>query len=120
MHPADQYLLGMRWREHYINLQCDNANFAIVINNGLSKDKFVVDLLRSIIFVAHFDICITGSHLPGVISVTANHLSWQHVSGYEVTPTLMQHPAIIPSSAFRLLSPHTLKWIPLVFCSCFK
>ena len=48
VHPVDQYLLGMRCREHHINL----------------------------------------------------------------TPTLMQHPVIIHSSAFRLLSPHTLNWIP--------
>ena len=58
--------------------------------------------------MAHFDIYITASHLPGVINVTADHLSRGYMcQAFEVTPTLAQHPAIIPSAAFRLISPHT-------------
>ena len=31
-----------------------------------------------------------------------------------------QHPATIPSSAFRLISPHTLDWIPSSFLQLFQ
>ena len=95
--------------QHHINFQCDNANLVIIINKGSSKYKFVMHLLRSLsFFVAHFDICITASHLPGVINVTADHLSHGNMcQTFKVTPSLTQHPAIIPSSSFRLMSPHT-------------
>ena len=108
---------GPRLFRHHINFQCDNANLVIAIHKGLSKDKLVMHLLRSLsFFVAHFDIYITASHLPGVINVTADHLSCGYMcQAFEVTPTLTQHPAIIPSAAFRLISPHTLDWISLGF-----
>ena len=108
--------------KHRINFQCDNVNLVIAINKGSSKDKFVKYLLCSLsCFVADFDIYITASHLPGVINITADHLSCGNMcQAFEVTPSLMQHPAIIPSSAFRLISPHTLDWISLVFCKFSK
>ena len=71
--------------------------------------------------MAHFDIYITASHLPGVINVTADHLSRGYIcQAFEVTPTLAQHPAIIPSAAFRLISPHTLDWISPGFLQLFQ
>ena len=70
-------------------------------------------LLHSLsFFVAHFDICNTASHLLGEINVTVDPLSHNNMcQGFEVTPSLTQHPAIILSSAFRLISPHTFDWI---------
>ena len=48
-------------------------------------------------FAAHFDIYITTSHLPGIINVTADHLSHGHTSqAFEATLTLAQHPTAIP------------------------
>ena len=67
-------------------------------------------LLRSLsIFIIHFDIYITTSHLPGVINVMVDHLSRGNMS-HTLEFTLMQHPTVIPLSAFRLISPHTLDW----------
>ena len=113
---------GPRLSKHHVNFQCDNANLVIAINKGSSKDKFVMHLLRSLsFFVAHFDIYITASHLPGVINVTADHLSRGNTSqAFKVTPTLTQYPTIIPSSAFRLISPHTLDWISPGFLQLFQ
>ena len=78
----------------HINLQCENASLVIVINKGSSKDKFVIHLLCSLsFFVAHFDIYITAFHLPGIMNVTADHLSRGYMSEvFEATPTLAQHP----------------------------
>ena len=79
-------------------------------------------LLHSLsFFVAHFDICITASHLPGIINVTADHLSRGNMcEAFKATPSLTQHPAIIPSSAFRLISPHTLDWTSPGFLKLFQ
>ena len=108
--------------KHHINFQCDNASLVIAINKGSSKDKFVMHLLRSLsFFVAHFDIYITASHLPGVINVTADHLSRGNMGqAFEVTPTLTQHPTVIPPPAFRLISPQTLDWISPTFLQLFQ
>ena len=104
--------------KHHINFQCDNVNLVIAINKGLSKDKFVMHLLCFLLFfVAHFDIYITASH----INVTADHLSRGNMCQvFEVTPTLTQHPTIIPSSAFRIISLHTLDWISPGFLQLFQ
>ena len=79
-------------------------------------------LLRSLsFFVAHFDIYITSSHLPGVINVTTGHLSHGNMcQAFKATPFLTQHPAIIPSSAFRQISPHTLNWTSPGFLQLFQ
>ena len=62
--------------KHHVNFKCDNANLVIAINKGLSRDKFVMHLLHSLwFFVAYFDIYVTASHLPGLINITADHLS---------------------------------------------
>ena len=89
---------GPRLSKRHINFQCDNASLVIAINKGSSKDKFVMHLLRSLwFFVAHFDIYVTASHLPGLINITADHLSRGNVAqAFTVTPTLAQHPTLIP------------------------
>ena len=112
---------GPRLSRHHINFQCDSANLVIAINKGSSKDKFVMHLLRSLsFFVAHFT-SITASHLPGVINVTVDHLSCGNMyQAFKATPSLTQHPAIIPSSTFRLISPHTLDWIFPGFLKLFQ
>ena len=76
---------------NHINFQCDNANLVIAINKGSSKDKFVMHLPHSLsFFVAYFNICITASHLPGVINATVNHLSLGNMcQAFKVTPSLL-------------------------------
>ena len=67
---------GTQLRKHHINFQCDNASLVAAINKGSSKDTFVMNLLRCLwFFVAHFDILVTATHLPGAVNVTADHLS---------------------------------------------
>ena len=81
---------GPRLSKHHINFKCDNANLVIAINKGSSRDKFVMHLLRFLwFFVAHFAIHVTASHLPGLISITADHLYWGNMAqAVAVTPTL--------------------------------
>ena len=45
---------GPRLSKHHINFQCDTANLVIAIIKALSKDKFVMLLLRSYHFCCTF------------------------------------------------------------------
>ena len=107
--------------KHHINFHCDNANLVIAINKGSSKDKFVMHLLRCLsIFVVHLDIYITATHLPGVINVTADHLSRGRLDqAFQVTPTLSYQPTVIPHTAFQLIFPCRLDWISPHFLRLF-
>ena len=116
---------GPRLSKHHINFQCDNANLVIAINKGSSKDKFVMHLLRSLsFFLLHISTSVLlplTYKLPGVINVTADHLSRGNMcEAFKATPSLTQHPAIIPSSAFWLISPHTLDWASTGFLQLFQ
>ena len=72
-------------------------------------------------FVAHFDIYLTASHLPGVINVTADHLSRGNShQAFQATPDLAPEPTEIPPSAFQLLSPQGVDWISPHFPQLFK
>ena len=106
----------------HINFQCDNANMVISINKGSSKDKLVMHLLRSLsFFMAHFDIYLTASHLPGVINVTTDHLSRGNLhQAFQATPSLTPEPTPIPPSAFELLSPYKLDWTSPHFPQLFQ
>ena len=113
---------GPRLYKYHINFKCGNADLVIAINKGSSKDKLVMYLLRSLwFFVAHFNMYVTASHLPGLINITADHLSRGNTAqAFEVTPTLAQHPTPIPSSAMRLISPHALDWTSPSFLQLFQ
>ena len=113
---------GSGLSKHHINFQCDNANLVIAINKGSSKDKFVMHLLRSLsFFVAHFDIYLTATHLPGVINVTADHLSRGNLQqAFQATPTLSPVRTVIPPTAFQLISPCRLDWISPHFLQLFQ
>ena len=81
---------GPRLSKYHIKFKCGNADLVIAINKGSSKDKLVMHLLHSLwLFLAHFDIYVTASHLPGLINITADHLSQGNTAqAFEVTPTL--------------------------------
>ena len=67
---------GAQLSKHHVNFQCNNESLIIAINKGSSKDKLVIHLLRCLwFFVAHFDIQITATYLPGTLNITADHLS---------------------------------------------
>ena len=87
------------------NFQCDNANLVTAINKSLSKDKFVIHLLRFLsFFVAHLDIYLT-THLLEVINITANHLLWgtSH-QAFQATPDLAPEPTVITPSALLAIT----------------
>jgi len=97
---------GPHLSRQQINFQCDNTNLVVAINKGASKDKFVMHLLRSLsFFIANFDIHLTATHLPGIVNVTADHLS--HGNTYQASQLNAESYYNTPS-AFKLVSPHQI------------
>ena len=113
---------GVQLSQRHINFQCDNASLVMAINKGSSKDKFVMHLLRCLwFFVAHFNIQVTATHLPGALNVTADHLSRGNLTqAFISTPTLSQQSNSIPPSAVKLVSPKQLDWTSLQFHHLFQ
>ena len=81
-----------------------------------------MSLLRSLsFFVAHFDIYIIASHLPGVINVTADHLTRGNLhQAFQATLGLATEPTVLPPSVFQLLSPQRVDWMSPHFPQLFK
>ena len=79
-------------------------------------------LLRTLsFFVAHFDIYLTATHLPGVSNVTTDQLSRGNIyQAFWATPSLSPTPTWIPQSALQLLSPERLDWISPHFLRLFQ
>ena len=113
---------GTQLSKHHINFQCDNASLVAAINKGSSKDQFVMHLLRCLwFFVAHYDIYITATHLPGASNVTADHLSRGKLfQAFLSTPGLVQQPTTLPPSVFQLISPQRLEWTSTQFLQLFQ
>ena len=66
-----------------IECYCDNMAVVAVINSGRAKDKTLMHLLRCMFFVvAHLDIHIHASHVPGVENVAADELSRNCISSF--------------------------------------
>ena len=113
---------GAQLSKHHVNFQCDNESLVIAINKGSSKHKLVMHLLWCLwFFIAHFNIQITATHLPGTLNITADHLSQGNLTqAFLATPTLLQHPTIIPPPVFTLVSPKQLDWTSPTFSSLFQ
>ena len=113
---------GTMLRHHHINFQCDNEGLVAAINKGSSKDTLVMHLLRSLwFFVAHFDISIVATHLPGVMNTTADHLSrGNFTTALQSNPTLSQQPTHLPPSIFHIVSPQGLDWTSPQFVQLFQ
>ena len=113
---------GVQLSQRHINFQCDNASLVVAINKGSSKDKFVMHLLWCLwFFVAHFNIQVTATHLPGALNVTVDHLSRGNLTqAFISTPTLSQQSTSIPPSAVKLVSPKQLDWTSLQFHHLFQ
>jgi len=113
---------GAQLSQHHINFQCDNASLVMAINKGSSKDKLVMHLLQCLwFFVAHFDIQVTATHLPGALNVTADHLSCGNLTkAFLATPTLSQQPTNMPQSHLNSSLPNSRIGLPPNFTTCFK
>jgi hypothetical protein len=73
-------LWGHTWRGKRILVRCDNEASCMVINNGKSKDAFMMSCVREMAFVCATTECeIKALHIPGVKNPISDLLSrWKN------------------------------------------
>ena len=103
---------GRKWVGCRIECYCDNMAVVAVINSGRAKDKTLMHLLRCMFFVvAHLDIHIHASHVPGVENVAADALSRNCISSFlQEVPGADPHPTPIPQALVDITVRQQLDW----------
>ena len=73
-------LWGPLWKNHTIEVKCDNMAVVEVLNAGRARDPMLATSARNIwLLTSMYDIDLVVTHIPGVTNVVADLLSrWQH------------------------------------------
>ena len=67
---------GRRWAKKHVLCRCDNMAVVNILHSRSSKDPIIMHLLRSLhFFLAHWEIHLTASHIPGKLNTLADALS---------------------------------------------
>ncbi len=70
-------LWGRQWAGSHICFHSDNMAVVAVLNNRTAKHPLLAHLLRCFsLFSAYFSFHFTAVHIPGVLNVAADALSW--------------------------------------------
>ena len=94
---------------------CDNQAVVEVINRGYSRDSTLMQLMRSLFFVAaKFNFWFEAAHIPGVKNNIADAISRNNLgAAFVLKPELSRVPSFISQDVLSLLisehswtSPH--------------
>ena len=112
---------GHRWSDHQVRCHCDNQAVVACLRSRTSKQKGVMHLLRSLVFVeAHFHF-----HLhPLYITTSANHLaddlSRDHLPSFLLkVPQADRGPSPVSRDLLDLLLDPQADWISRHWCRQF-
>ena len=86
-------------RNKCINIISDNMAVVCVINSFTSKDKYLMKLLRHMVFTCmKYNILIKSTHLPGKLNIIAEKISRGQVQqALELAPYLEKEETKVPS-----------------------
>ena len=86
-------------RNKCINIISDNMAVVCVINSFTSKDKYLMKLLRHMVFTCmKYNILIKSTHLPGKLNIIADKISRGQVQqALELAPYLEKEETKVPS-----------------------
>ena len=113
---------GTRLAKKRALFQCDNMSVVEALKKGSSKDRVVMQLLRSLWFyVAHYDIDLTCVHIMGVANTTADYLSRNNMSSFfSLNPQASTLPTPLPPSLLQIVSVNSPDWTSPHFRKLFK
>ena len=113
---------GTRLAKKRALFQCDNMSVVEALKKGSSKDRVVMQLLRSLWFyVAHYDIDLTCVHIMGVANTTADYLSRNNMSSFfSLNPQASTLPTPLPHSLLQIVSVNSPDWTSPHFRKLFK
>ena len=103
---------GKEWRGKKVTCHSDNMAVVEVLNNGYSKDKNMMHMLRSLFFISeHHHFLVEAVHLPGKLNEAADAISRNNLSHLlQVVPGAQQHPIPIPGQALRMFIEDQPDW----------
>lgn len=104
---------GKYWKGRIVECHCDNMAVVAVVNTGSSRDKSMMQLIRSMFFlVAHFSVQIRAVHVKGASNVAADALSRNDFLRFlQVVPDAAEHPTPIPQELVSLLVREKPDWM---------
>ena len=84
-----------------------------VVNNGYSKDKLLMHLIRCLFFISeHFKVQVEAVHCPGKDNIRADALSWNEVDRFlQALPGADQKETDIPQQLLTLLVDKQPDWM---------
>ena len=87
-------------RNRCIDLISDNMAVVCIINSFTSKDRYLMILLRHLVFTCmKFNILVKSTHLPGHLNILADKFSrGQVIQALELAPYLEKEATIVPES----------------------
>ena len=86
---------GNLWRGCTVRCLCDNAAVVAIVRSGTSKDPCVMHLMRCLFFfVAHHQLVLSPTHIPGKQNEAADHLSRNALSSFfQLIPSAKVNPS---------------------------
>ena len=71
------FVWGHTWQGHVVHFHSDNEAVVAVVNSGYSKDAKMMHLVRCLFFVlAKWDIMLYACHIPGVLNIAADAITF--------------------------------------------
>ena len=92
------HIWGPSLANRCININCDNQAVVCIINSCTSKDKFIMILVRKLVYICmHYNILIRAKHISGVSNVIPDLISRNKFQkALELDKSLERHPIDIP------------------------
>ncbi len=104
---------GREWSGKLVRCKCDNMAVVEVVNNGYSRDKELMHLLRCLFFITeHLGMSIMAVHLPGKDNIRADALSRNDLTRFlQAAPKADRVPTQVPGQVLALLVEEQPDWI---------
>ena len=112
---------GRQWSGKKVRCHCDNVAVVEVTNNGYSRDKLLMHLLRCLFFISeHLKVQIEVVHCPGKDNIHADTLSRNDMDRFlQALPGADQKVADIPHQLLTLLVDKQPDWMSPVWTRLF-
>ena len=103
---------GRQWRSQRVMAHCDNEAAVSVVNSGYSRDPQMMQLLRSLFFIAAWHgITVRATHIPGRDNTLADAISRNRMDVFfQQAPQASTIPSAVPEALLDLLISQQLDW----------
>ena len=103
---------GCNWKGGKVVALCDNIAVVAAVSNRSCKEKFVMQLLRTLFFIeAHFQFTVVSEHILGSSNNRADYLSRNQIALFHAShKTAKSLPSHVDYSLIQWLLHPQLDW----------